>query len=69
MSKIKLKINNKLFNLELEEDFAVFLANELNNNLNKENSSIKDLVSAYINKNYELYQLSKKARELNHKLS
>ena len=69
MSKIKLKVNNKLFNLDLDEDFAMFLANELSINLNKENSSIKDLVSAYINKNYELFQLSKKVRELNHKLS
>ena len=69
MSKIKLKINNKLFNLELDDDFAAFLVNELAANLSKENNSIKDLVSAYINKNYELFQISKKVQELNNKLS
>ena len=69
MSKIKIKINNKLFNLELEEDFAIFIANELATNLAKDNNSVKDLVSAYLNKNHELYQLSKKVQELNNKLS
>jgi hypothetical protein len=69
MSKIKLKVNNKLFNLELDEDFATFLADDLITHLSKENNSIKDLVSAYINKNYELFQLHKKVQELNHKLS
>lgn len=69
MAKIKIKINGKLFNLELDDEFGAFVQNELSHNLSKDNNSIKDIVSAYINKNYELYELSKRVQELNHKLS
>ena len=69
MSKIKIKVNNKLFNLELDEEFAIFLADDLVKNLGKENNSIKDLVGAYLSRNYELFEISKKVQNLNHKLS
>ena len=69
MSKIKIKVNSKLFNLELDDEFATFMANELGTNLGKENNSIKDLVNAYLNKNLELFNINKKAQELNNKLS
>jgi hypothetical protein len=69
MAKIKLKINGKLFNLELEEEFANFLRNDLARNLGKDNNSIKELLSAYISKSNELFELTKKVKELNHKLS
>ncbi|HIO70389.1 MAG TPA: hypothetical protein EYG60_00490 [Campylobacterales bacterium] len=69
MKKIKIKINSRIFNLELEDDFADFLHSELQENLNRENNSIKDLLGAYINKNYELYEVTKRLQELNNKLS
>jgi len=69
MKKIKIKINSRIFNLELEDDFADFLHSELQENLHRENNSIKDLLGAYINKNYELYEVTKKLQELNNKLS
>ncbi len=69
MKKIKVKINSRIFNLELEDDFADFLHSELQENLNRENNSIKDLLGAYINKNYELYEVTKRLQELNNKLS
>jgi hypothetical protein len=66
---VRIKVNSKLFNLELDDDFAVFLQNELSQNLSKDNNSLKDLISAYINKNYELFELQKKIHVLNQKLS
>jgi hypothetical protein len=69
MAKIKVKVNNKLFNLDLEDGFAAFLQEDLMKHLNKENNSIKDLIGAYINKNYEIYELHKRLSDLNHKLN
>lgn len=69
MAKIKIKVNNKLFNLDLDDEFAHFMHSELVENLGRENNSIKDLIGAYINKNYELYELNKRLQELNSKLS
>jgi hypothetical protein len=69
MAKIKIKVNNKLFNLELEDAFANFVRTDLDRTLAKENNSIKELLSAYINKNYELFELTNRLKDLNKKLS
>jgi hypothetical protein len=66
---VRIKVNSKLFNLELDSEFAFFLQNELSQNLNKDNNSLKDLISAYINKNYELFEITRKVSNLNQKLS
>jgi hypothetical protein len=67
--KIRLKINGKTFDLDLDNDFASFLIEDLSKNLNKENISIKDLLSAYVRKNYELHQFNLKIQEIDTKLS
>jgi len=67
--KIRLKISGKNFDLDLEQEFAEFLYNDLARNLNKENISVKELLNAYIRKNYEMYALSKRLHELDEKLT
>ena len=67
--RIRLKISGKNFDLDLEEQFAEFLYNDLARNLNKENISVKELLNAYIRKNYEMYDLLKRINELDQKLT
>jgi len=67
--KIRLKINGKSFDLDLESDFANFLIEDLSKNLNRENNSVKDLLGAYVKKNYEMYLLLQKLQEIDSKLS
>jgi hypothetical protein len=66
---VRIKINGKLFKLELEEDLAEFFIADLSKNLNKDNNSVKDLLNAYIGKTIEQYNLAKKVGELAQKLS
>ncbi|EJF07406.1 hypothetical protein ThvES_00004890 [Thiovulum sp. ES] len=66
---VKIKINGKLFRLELEQDLAEFFIADLNESLNKDNNSVKDLLNAYIKKTIEQFNLAKKVEELTIKLS
>jgi hypothetical protein len=67
--KIRLKVSGKNFDLDLEEDFSKYLYRDLAQNLNKENISVKDLLNAYIRKNYEMFALHKRVEELDEKLT
>jgi hypothetical protein len=70
MTRIKMKVNGKIFNLELEDGFANYLKGDLVKlGLNRDTSTIKDLVSAYIGKSLEIYEFSQKLQALNQKLS
>ncbi len=70
MTKIKMKVNGKIFNLEIEDGFANYLKGDLVKfSLNRDTTSIKDLVGAYVSKSFELYEVSQKLQTLNQKLS
>jgi len=70
MTKIKMKVNGKIFNLELEDGFANYLKADLVKlSLNRDTTSIKDIVSAYVSKSFELYELAQKVQTINQKLS
>ncbi len=60
MKKIRIKIENKIFDIGIrDEEFASFLENDLSN-LNIKN--VKSLLSSYVKKSYELYSLEKKLK-------
>jgi hypothetical protein len=66
---VKIKINSKLFRLELEEEVAEFIQDDFAQYLGKDNNSLKDLLDAYIRKSMDQYHLHKKVEDLNQKLS
>ena len=54
--KIGLHIGGRRFDVDLEEDFAKFLQNQMDSDFNVEgNNEIKDILLAYVRKNHELY--------------
>lgn len=54
--KITLNINGSRFDIDIEVEFAHFLEQQLEKDLNMEGSnSFKTLLQAYIRKNYDLY--------------
>ncbi len=57
MKKIQVKIENRVFNISIDEEFASFLEKDLQTLLN---ASIKDLLSLYLQKSYEIFSAEKK---------
>jgi len=58
---MKLRVNEKLYNLGLEsiedKEFVQFIKDDLNKVFKgKKNVSVKELLQAYISKNYEIYE-------------
>ncbi|MBA1438756.1 MAG: hypothetical protein FAF05_07215 [Epsilonproteobacteria bacterium] len=54
--KLGLHINGRRFDVDVEDDFASFLENQMQNDFNFEgNNDIKQLLYAYVRKSYELY--------------
>jgi hypothetical protein len=66
MSKqIGLIINNKRFDLSVEEGFADFLSHKLGIDFNVDgNNDIKTVLKAYVRQTYELYKQEKKMQEI-----
>ncbi len=61
MKTVQIKIENKIFDVKLEEDeFASFLEQEIKNVNMK---TVKDLLSSYIKKSYEVYVAEKKLKK------
>lgn len=57
---ITLKIENKSFDISLDSDFADLLSKDLHQNFEDVNDiQIKDLLRAYVKKNYELFEFNK----------
>ena len=55
--KITLTVNGSRFDIDLEEGFAKYIEQELEESFNVHgNNDIKTLLQAYIKKNYELYE-------------
>ncbi len=57
MKKIQVKIENRVFNVSVDEEFASFLEKDLQTLLN---ASVKDLLSLYLQKSYEIFSAEKK---------
>ena len=55
--KITLTVNSSRFDIDLEEGFASYIENEIEENFNiLGNNYIKALLQAYIKKSHELYE-------------
>lgn len=55
--KITLTVNGSRFDIDLEDDFALYIEKDLEESFNVHgNNEIKTLLQAYVKKNYELYQ-------------
>ena len=57
MKKLSLKIETKTFDIKVEDGFADFLGKDLKV---LKRCTIKDLLTSYLQKSYELYSLEKK---------
>jgi len=63
--KIGLHIGGRRFDVDLEEDFAKFLQNQMDSDFNVEgNNEIKDILLAYVRKNHELYLQEQKMQAI-----
>ena len=55
--KITLTVNGSRFDIDIEDGFAIYIEQELDDNFNVHgNNDIKTLLQAYIKKNYEVYE-------------
>jgi len=58
--KIGLYIGGRRFDVEVEDEFAHFLEDQMAKDFNIEgNNELKTVMQAYVRKNYELYQQDK----------
>ncbi len=67
--KLGLYIGGRRFDVEVAEDFAFFLEEQMRRDFNIEgNNDLKLLLQAYVRKNHELYLQEKKIEEIEKKL-
>ncbi|BCD62847.1 hypothetical protein NitYY0826_C1732 [Nitratiruptor sp. YY08-26] len=65
MQKVTIKIEGKEYDIQLKEDFAQSLLEDLQKDLPPHSSnSIKNLLHAYLKKCYDCYVLEKRLQEL-----
>jgi len=67
---MKLRVNEKLYNLGLEniedKEFVQFIKEDFNKIFNgKDSISVKELLQAYISKNYEIYEAIQNMKKMN----
>ena len=68
LRKLIIKIEGKEYDIQLQEEFAKSLEEELDKELSSHNNTIKDLLQAYFKKCYDCYLLEKKLRKILEKL-
>jgi len=67
--KIGLYIGGRRFDVDVENDFAIFLEHQIANDFNIDgNNELKTLLQAYIRKNHELYLQEQKIEDLIEKI-
>ena len=67
--KIGLYIAGRRFDVDLEDDFAIFLENQMAMDFNIEgNNELKTVMQAYVRKSYELYLQEKEIGEIMDKI-
>jgi len=63
--KICLHIGGRRFDVDVEDDFALFLEHQMSKDFNIEgNNDLKLLLQAYVRKSHELYMQEQKVEEL-----
>ena len=67
--KVSLTINGSRFDIELEDEFANYLIQQMQKDFNTEgNNDAKTLLYAYVRRNAELFKQEEEAMKLLHKL-
>ena len=63
--KIGLHVGGRRFDVDVEDDFALFLESQMSKDFNIEgNNDLKQLLQAYVRKNHELFQQEQKIKEI-----
>ena len=63
--KIGLHIGGRRFDVDVEDDFALFLEHQMSKDFNIEgNNDLKLLLQAYVRKNHELFMQEQKVEEI-----
>ena len=63
--KIGLYINSRRFDVDVEDEFASYLEEQIKKDFNKDgNNDVKSVVQAYVRKNYELYLQDKQMQKI-----
>lgn len=67
--KLGLNIGGRRFDVDVEDEFAPFLEQQMKNDFNVEgNNDLKILLQAYVRKNHELFIQEQKIDEITKKL-
>ncbi|MCK9455010.1 MAG: hypothetical protein WCY51_07720 [Sulfurimonas sp.] len=67
--KLGLNIGNRRFDVDVEDNFAVFLEQQMRKDFNVEgNNELKTLLQAYVRKNHELFLQEQRIEEIVRKL-
>jgi hypothetical protein len=67
--KIGLYIAGRRFDVDLDDEFAIFLESQMEKDFNIEgNNELKSVMKAYVRKNYELFTQEKKHRDIIQKI-
>ena len=67
--KLGLNIGGRRFDVDVEDDFASFLEQQMRKDFNIEgNNDLKVLLQAYVRKSHELYLQEQKIEEITKKL-
>ncbi|MCD6174085.1 MAG: hypothetical protein J7J96_09925 [Sulfurimonas sp.] len=68
--KICLHIGGRRFDVDVENDFAIFLEHQMSKDFNIEgNNDLKLLLQAYVRKNHELFMQEKEVEKIVKKCS
>jgi hypothetical protein len=63
--KIGLHIGGRRFDVDVEENFAIFLEEQMQNDFNMDgNNDLKALLQAYVRKNHKLYMQDKNVEQI-----
>ena len=63
--KICLHIGGRRFDVDVEDDFAIFLEHQMSKDFNIEgNNDLKLLLQAYVRKNHELFMQEKEVEKI-----
>lgn len=67
--KIGLRILGRPFDVDVEDDFAIYLEHQMARDFNIDgNNDVKVLLQAYVRKNHELYLQELQAKQILNKL-
>jgi len=67
--KLGLNIGGRRFDVDVEDNFAPFLKQQMKQDFNVEgNNELKILLQAYVRRNHDLFLQEQKIKEINNKL-